>query len=121
MKILKAKAISFLISIIIFSLLSLIYTVLIFKQTKISNSFLFVQSKILIGAVSFFSLGLISSLIEKKNGLISNFLTGLIVCFLLSIIKLISKETIDLFVWIKYSIYILFSTLGGIIGVLKKN
>ena len=72
---------------------------------------------IIIGAISFFLIGLISGIVEKKYGIISNFITGLILLIIIIVIKLLSKSTLEGTDWLKYGIYLITISLGGMIGV----
>ena len=91
MKLLKSKAISILISLFIFAIFTFIYTILVYNgkiEAKTNDIYRF---SIIIGAISFFLIGLISGIVEKKYGIISNFITGLILLIIIIVIKLLSK------------------------------
>ena len=64
-----------------------------------------------------FLIGLISGIVEKKYGIISNFITGLILLIIIIVIKLLSKSTLEGTDWLKYGIYLITISLGGMIGV----
>ena len=88
MKLLKSKAISILISLFIFAIFTFIYTILVYNgkiEAKANDIYRF---SIIIGAISFFLIGLISGIVEKKYGIISNFITGLILLIIIIVIKL---------------------------------
>ena len=116
MKLLKSKAISILISLFIFAIFTFIYTILVYNgkiEAKTNDIYRF----IIIGAISFFLIGLISGIVEKKYGIISNFITGLILLIIIIVIKLLSKSTLEGTDWLKYGIYLITISLGGMIGV----
>ena len=113
MKLLKSKAISILISLFIFA----IFTFIVYNgkiEAKANDIYRF---SIIIGAISFFLIGLISGIVEKKYGIISNFITGLILLIIIIVIKLLSKSTLEGTDWLKYGIYLITISLGGMIGV----
>lgn len=117
MKLLKSKAISILISLFIFAIFTFIYTILVYNgkiKAKANDIYRF---SIIIGAISFFLIGLISGIVEKKYGIISNFITGLILLIIIIVIKLLSKSTLEGTDWLKYGIYLITISLGGMIGV----
>lgn len=117
MKLLKSKAISILISLFIFAILTFIYTILVYNgkiEAKANDIYRF---SIIIGAISFFLIGLISGIVEKKYGILSNFITGLILLIIIIVIKLLSKSTLEGTDWLKYGIYLITISLGGMIGV----
>ena len=117
MKLLKSKAISILISLFIFAIFTFIYTILVYNgkiEAKTNDIYRF---SIIIGAISFFLIGLISGIVEKKYGIISNFITGLILLIIIIVIKLLSKSTFEGTDWLKYGIYLITISLGGMIGV----
>lgn len=124
MKILKQKALSFLISLVIFTILTIIYTIFLYNG-KISNQSKAIHTATLvIGIVTFFLYGLLTGIIEKQNGFLSCLISTLILLLIIVAIKLLSKRVILLGDWIKYAIYLGTSILGGIIGVnliSKKN
>ena len=113
MKLLKSKAIS----LFIFAIFTFIYTILVYNgkiEAKTNDIYRF---SIIIGAISFFLIGLISGIVEKKYGIISNFITGLILLIIIIVIKLLSKSTLEGTDWLKYGIYLITISLGGMIGV----
>lgn len=117
MKLLKSKAISILISLFIFAIFTFIYTILVYNgkiEAKTNDIYRF---SIIIGAISFFLIGLISGIVEKKYGIISNFITGLILLIIIIVIKLLSKSTLEGTDWLKSGIYLITISLGGMIGV----
>lgn len=117
MNLLKKKAISFLITFISLLVFLLIYTFLLYKGKISSSSQAIFRTTLIIGAIFYFIYGLLTGIIEKKNGFISSILSTLVLIIVTIVIKVISKSTnfpIDI---IKYVIYILASGLGGIIGV----
>ena len=107
---------------IIFLITMLIYTILIYFQIlKLENSTL--RTTIYItGLVLFLIFGIISGIIEKKNGWLSGITSATLIIILTFIINLISKSKIDIYYFVKIITFLLSSTLGGMIGVnLTKN
>lgn len=107
---------------IIFLITMLIYTILIYFQIlKLENSTL--RTTIYItGLVLFLIFGIISGIIEKKNGWLSGITSATLIIILTFIINLISKNKIDIYYLVKIITFLLSSTLGGMIGVnLTKN
>jgi len=117
MKLLKQKAISFLISFIILSIMVLVYTFLLYNGKISSDAKAIRRSTFIIGAFYFFILGFVSGLIEKKRGFISSLITGLALIVLIILIKLLSKQVIFVIDWLKYLVYLGCIIFGGILGV----
>lgn len=117
MKLLKSKAVSLLISLFIFSILIIVYTFLVFNGKIDSKSNVIYRFSVIIGGITFFIMGLISGIIEKKYGILSNFITGFILITIIIIIRLLSKNTLDGTDWLKYGIYLTTISLGGMLGV----
>ncbi len=117
MKLLKQKAISFLISFIILSIMVLVYTFLLYNGKISSDAKSIHRSTFIIGALYFFILGFVSGCIEKKRGFISSLITGLIFILLILFIKLLSKQVIFVTDWLKYLVYLGCIIFGGILGV----
>lgn len=117
MKLLKKKAVSFLITLIILFISVLIYTLLLYNgKINTSNESIY-RSTLIIGAAIFFIYGLLTGVLEKRNGFISSILSTTILLLIIIIVKFISKSTNFPMDFIKYLIYILASGLGGIVGV----
>ncbi len=117
MNILKQKAVSFLISTIILSIITIVYTSLLYTGKINNDSKAIYRTTFIIGTIVFFLFGLISGMIEKKHGFLSNFISGLIVISIIILIRLLSKRVILLNDWIKYAVYLISCMLGGILGV----
>ncbi len=102
---------------IIFLITILIYTILIYFQIlKVDTSSLRTITYIT-GLVLFLIYGLISGLIEKKNGWLSGSTSALIVILLFFIFNLFSDNKMDLSYFVKLLSYLLCSMVGGIIGI----
>lgn len=56
---------------------------------------------------------------QDKNGIIKGFLLGILFISIIILIKLITKTSLFNTDIIKYIIYVIFSTIGGIMGVNK--
>ena len=69
------------------------------------------------GILSFLILGIIASSVAKRNGLIEGLIASLIIIIIVFLIHLIWKIEIDAKLFIKGTIYILSSCIGGIIGI----
>ncbi len=117
MKLLKQKAISFLISFIILSIMVLVYTFLLYNGKISSETQAIHRSTFIIGALYFFILGFVSGFIEKKRGFLSSLITGLVFILLILFIKLLSKQVIFVTDWLKYLVYLGCIVFGGILGV----
>ena len=102
---------------IIFLITMLIYTILIYFQIlKVDTSSLRTITYIT-GLVLFLIYGIISGLIEKKNGWLSGATSALIVILLFFILNLFSDNKTDLSYFIKLLSYLICSMVGGIIGI----
>lgn len=117
MKLLKQKAISFLISLLILTIIVAIYTSLLYNGKISSDTKAIYRSTFIIGAVYFFIIGFLSGIIEKKKGFISSLISGLVLILIIILVRLLSKRVILINDWIKYIIYLGTCILGGIIGV----
>lgn len=117
MKLLKQKAISFLISLLILTIIVAVYTSLLFNGKISSDTKAIYRSTFIIGAVYFFIVGFLSGIIEKKKGFISSLISGLVLILIIILVRLLSKRVILINDWIKYIIYLGTCILGGIIGV----
>lgn len=102
---------------IIFLITILIYTILIYFQIlKVDTSSLRTITYIT-GLVLFLIYGIISGLIEKKNGWLSGATSGLIIIILFFILNLFSDNKLDFSYFIKLLTYLINSMIGGIIGI----
>lgn len=117
MQYLLKKAIILLISLFILLITTLIYTLLIYNQKIDSSTAGIYRSTFIIGAVIFFVYGLITGIIEKKKGFLSSFLSSLIIVSIIVLVKILSKEAFLPTNLIKYGVYVLTASIGGIIGV----
>lgn len=117
MKLLKQKAISFLISLLILTIIVAVYTSLLYNGKISSDTKAIYRSTFIIGAVYFFIVGFLSGIIEKKKGFISSLISGLVLILIIILVRLLSKRVILINDWIKYIIYLGTCILGGIIGV----
>lgn len=107
--------------IIILSIFSLIYTGLVYFQkiTPLESNH---KSYILIiGGVSFLILGFISGIVASKNGLLEGFISGLIVILISLLINIFVRNPFELKTLIKIAIYLLSSSLGGVLGINLKS
>lgn len=117
MNLLKKKAISFLITLVILFISTLIYTILLFNEKINSDYSSIYKVTLIIGIICFFTFGLITGLIEQNKGFLSSILTSIILLSIVIIIKLISKQEFTTPILIKYLMYVLASGVGGIVGV----
>lgn len=117
MQFIKQKAITFLISFFIFILFTLIYTfILYFGKVSYTETSVY-RFTFVIGVLSFFIYGFLTGKIEQHHGLLSSFLSSLIILSLVVLVHLLSKKSIDAPSWIKYASYLLAASLGGMLGV----
>ncbi|MCM1259357.1 MAG: TIGR04086 family membrane protein [Prevotella sp.] len=117
MQFVKQKAITFLISFFIFILFTLVYTlILYFGKVSYTETSVY-RFTFVIGVLSFFIYGFLTGKIEQKHGLLSSFLSTLVILALVVLVHLLSKKSIDAPSWIKYASYLLASSLGGMLGV----
>lgn len=113
----KNKLIVYGLFIVILSIICLVYSILLyFKKFDfiINNNHLIT---LLIGIISFIFLGLLSGIAASKNGLLEGFISGLIIILLTLIINIFLKNPFELKTLLKIFIYLISSSLGGIIGV----
>ena len=123
---LKNKFLSFIFFTIIMLFLSLIYAIFLSLS---SSSFTYNSNLInnhyityFIGLFSFFILGIISGIKEKKKGIVAGISSSLILLFIVIIIKIINDTfNLSLPIIIKYLSYIFISIFGGILGVNKNG
>lgn len=117
MQFIKQKAITFLISFFIFILFTLIYTfILYFGKVSYTETSVY-RFTFVIGVLSFFIYGFLTGKVEQKHGLLSSFLSALVILVVVLTIHLLSKKAIDGPSWIKYASYLLAASLGGMLGV----
>lgn len=97
--------------------LSSLYTFLIYNKVINPSITSFNNTSFIIGIICFFILGLISGSSANKNGFLDAFICSLIVIMFVSVLNLFMKEEFTKLTFIKSSIYVLTSSLGGIIGL----
>ena len=116
-KFLKNKLIIYGTFIIILSIICLIYTLLLYfqKVSPLEKDYAIIS--FCIGAVCFLLLGLISGIVSKKNGLIEGLLSGVIVILISLLVNVFIKEPFEIKTLLKIFIYLISSSVGGIIGV----
>lgn len=120
-KILKSFIIGVLCAIASIILLTLLFTlILTISGTYPANAVKYISLVILAAGV--FVGGYFSAKINKSNGLVLGIITGFAVFIVLLIIGLCqSSQTISLFTLYKLLISLVFSAVGGVIGVNKQN
>lgn len=102
---------------IILSVFTIIYALLIYYGKVDSNMKSFNTGTFIVGIVCFFLLGLISGNIAQKNGLLEGLVSALFIILLSLIINLFVKVSFDFRTFVKCVIFLLSSSLGGVIGV----
>lgn len=121
MQFLKFKLKELLYISIIFLLINLVYTFLIyFKILNLGNESLRTVTYIT-GLLVFLIYGLISGIIEKKKGWIAGLSSSILMLLIIFIFNLIFKNTSDFNYFIKIITYLLCGIIGGILGVNFKN
>ena len=102
---------------IIFLVINLIYTTLIYLQIlKIETSTLRIITYIT-GLILFLIYGFLSGFKEGKNGWLSGITSGLIIVITTIIFHIFSKNNFNFPYFIKILTYLLCSIIGGMIGV----
>ncbi len=117
MRYLLKKAIIFLITFFIFLITILIYTLLLYNQKIDATTASIYRTTFIIGTVIFFIYGLLTGLIERKKGFISSFISTIILILLIILVKVIAQKSFAITNLIKYGVYLLASSIGGILGV----
>lgn len=102
---------------IILSLFTIIYALLIYFGKVDSNMKSFNTGTFIVGIVCFFILGLISGNIAQKNGLLEGLVSALFIILLTLIINLFVKVSFEFRTFLKCVTFLLSSSLGGVIGV----
>jgi len=102
---------------IILSIFSIIYALLIYFGKINSNMKNFNTSTFIIGIICFFLLGLISGNIAQKNGLLEGIVSALFIILITLIINLFVKVDFNFRTFVKVVTYLVSSSLGGVIGV----
>lgn len=107
----------YLIFVIILTILSFIYAILLKKEILPSSYPSFKNITFVLGLIMFFILGLISGIVSKKNGLLEGFLSSIIIIAIALLINLIIKIELKPIYFVKIFSFLLSSMSGGIIGV----
>lgn len=122
LKVIKNTSISFLISFIILSIATLIYTILLSTNAIESSNDAIYKTSFIIGVISFLILGFTTGLLEKNKTLIKAVFVSLFFILIIIVIKLIIKDSLTFPIFLKYIIYLLSSSLGGILsGILSSK
>lgn len=113
----KNKLISYIAFVLIISLFSVIYSLLIYYGKLSSSGKSFNIWTFLIGIVSFYFLGLFSGNCAQKNGLIEGLTAALIIILLSLLANLIIKQPLVTKSFVKTASFLVSASLGGIMGV----
>lgn len=106
---------------IIFLIINLIYTILIYFQILKLDTNTIRTMTYITGLIIFLIYGIISGLKEGKNGWLSGITSGLIIIITAIVISFFVKNSFNLAYFVKLLTYLICSILGGMIGVnLKK-
>lgn len=117
MQYLLKKSIILLISLFILFITALIYTFLLYNQKIDSSAASIYRTSFIIGTIIFFIYGILTGIIEKKHGFLSSFISSLIIITIIILVKVIAKNPLNIANFIKYGVYLLSSSIGGILGV----
>ena len=117
MNLLKSTFKSFLIFSIILTIITFIYTILIYNNIINSEPNNIRIFSFITGIILFFIVGLISGKSKGNNGWLKGLITGTIIYGLIIIIKSLQNNLNDYFIFIKIITNLLSSTLGGILGI----
>lgn len=98
-------------------IVSSIYGFLIHKQIITINNSSFNITSFIIGIFCFFILGIITGLTSAKNGFLDAFIASLLIILVSMILNLFIKNEFDYMTFIKGVVYVLSSSLGGVIGI----
>lgn len=103
--------------VIILSISSLIYASLLYfsKIKPLDNTNTIITFAI--GSIAFLILGFISGILSGKNGLVEGLFSGIMIILISLIFNVFLKIPFTYKTLLKISIYLLASSLGGIIGV----
>lgn len=107
--------------ILILSIITLIYTLLIHYQKIDPTAKSYSNTTFVIGIIVFFILGLISGKVADKNGLLEGLIAALFIILISLIVNLFVKVNFEANSFVKMGTYLLASGLGGIIGVNLNN
>lgn len=107
----------YLIFLIILTLFTIVYAILIYTGKINSDIGKFNTTTFILGIISFLILGLVSGNIAQKNGLLEGLVSALIIILLALIINLFAKVDFNFRTFLKCVTYLTSSSLGGVIGV----
>lgn len=107
----------YLLFLIILSLFTIVYSLLIYYGKVSSDMKQFNTWTFIIGIICFFILGLVSANLAQKNGLLEGLVSALVIVLLTLLINLIVQVPFSFRTFIKCVTYLVSSSLGGVIGV----
>lgn len=107
----------YLLFLIILSLFTIVYSLLIYYGKVSSDMKQFNTWTFIIGIICFFILGLVSANLAQKNGLLEGLISALVIVLLTLLINLIVQVPFSFRTFIKCVTYLVSSSLGGVIGV----
>ena len=116
-KVFKKTFYIYLIFLIILSLFTIIYAMLIYNGKVGSDIKSFNTITFVLGVIAFLILGIISGNIAQKNGLLEGLVSALVVILIALLINLFAKVDFDFRTFIKCVTYLTSSSLGGVLGV----
>ncbi len=102
---------------IILSLFTIIYALLIYFNKINSSIKNFNTITFIMGILSFFLLGLVSENIAQKNGLLEGLVSALFIILITLLVNLFIKVDFNFRTFIKTVTYLVASSLGGVLGV----
>jgi putative membrane protein (TIGR04086 family) len=102
---------------IILTLFSISYALLVYFGKINSDMKRFNTTTFIIGVVCFFLLGFVSANIAKKNGLLEGLVSALIIILITLIVNLFVRVDFNFKTFVKCVTYLVASSLGGVIGV----
>jgi len=114
---LKRKLFSYIVFLLILSIFSSIYALLIYLNKASSTATSFNTITFIMGVVSFFILGLLAGNTAQKNGLLEGLIAALIVILITLIINFFIHVPFVARSFVKCAAYLTSASLGGIIGV----
>ena len=117
MNLLKSTLKSLLIFTIILSIITIIYTILIYNNVLIKDPKQIKIIAFITGIILFFIVGITSGKKSEKNGWLRGLISGLLIYGIIIIFKSLNNNLNDYFIFIKITTYLLSSTLGGILGI----
>lgn len=102
---------------IILSIVTVIYAILIYSGKVNHEMRTFNIWTFIIGIFCFLFLGFFSANVAQKNGLLEGLVSALIIIFVTLLINLILKVDFNFKTFVKIVTYILAASFGGVIGV----